>query len=81
VINGLMQRSDWAAAIRMPIGHVPGGSGNGLATSILKACGEEYGVVEAGFVVSPTLNSGRERSFGSGRELSVGSQAAAASRC
>ena len=52
VINGLMHRSDWAAAIRMPIGHVPGGSGNGLATSILKACGEEYGVVEAGFVIA-----------------------------
>jgi hypothetical protein len=51
-VNGLMRRADWAAAIKTPIGHIPGGSGNGLATSILKACGEEYGVVEAAFVIA-----------------------------
>ena len=41
-----------ATAIKMPLGHIPGGSGNGLATSILKSCGEEYGVVEAGFIIA-----------------------------
>ena len=32
--------------------HVPGGSGNGLAASILRACSEEYGTVEAAFVIA-----------------------------
>jgi hypothetical protein len=38
VLNALMRRADWAQAIRTPIGHVPGGSGNGLATSWVAAC-------------------------------------------
>jgi hypothetical protein len=29
-----MQRADWAAAIRMPIGVIPGGSGNAMARSV-----------------------------------------------
>lgn len=37
VINGLMDRPDWQKAIEMPIGIVPGGSGNALAASIVYA--------------------------------------------
>ncbi|KAG9452754.1 hypothetical protein H6P81_005658 [Aristolochia fimbriata] len=35
VVNGLLQREDWAAAIKMPIGVVPAGTGNGMAKSLL----------------------------------------------
>ncbi|XP_014673634.1 PREDICTED: sphingosine kinase 1-like [Priapulus caudatus] len=34
VYNGLMQRPDWQEAILMPVGVLPGGSGNALAASI-----------------------------------------------
>ena len=40
VIQGIMKRRDWAKVIRhMPIGILPGGSGNGLAKSINAAAG------------------------------------------
>lgn len=39
VFNGIMQRDDWREAIKMPIGIIPGGSGNGLAHSINYAVG------------------------------------------
>ncbi|EDV27726.1 uncharacterized protein TRIADDRAFT_20947, partial [Trichoplax adhaerens] len=35
VINGLMSREDWEHAIKLPIGALPGGSGNALYQSIL----------------------------------------------
>ncbi|TSX99861.1 Sphingosine kinase 1 [Bagarius yarrelli] len=34
VINGLMEREDWDEAIRIPLGILPGGSGNALAASV-----------------------------------------------
>ncbi|NXJ58853.1 SPHK1 kinase, partial [Spizaetus tyrannus] len=34
VVNGLMDRPDWAAALRMPLGILPCGSGNALAAAI-----------------------------------------------
>lgn len=34
VINGLMDREDWQEAIQIPLGILPGGSGNALAASI-----------------------------------------------
>lgn len=34
VINGLMEREDWQEAIHIPLGILPGGSGNALAASI-----------------------------------------------
>lgn len=34
VFNGLMARDDWEKAVKMPVGIIPGGSGNGLAASI-----------------------------------------------
>ncbi|XP_066147813.1 sphingosine kinase 1-like isoform X2 [Euwallacea fornicatus] len=49
IINGLFERPDWAEVLKsIPIGVVPGGSGNGLARSIAHHCEEPY-------VPSPTL--------------------------
>ncbi|CAH1794281.1 unnamed protein product [Owenia fusiformis] len=42
VINGLMERDDWAVAIKKPIGTIPGGSGNALSCAINYAAGEPY---------------------------------------
>ena len=39
VVNGLMRREDWVDAIQIPLGIIPGGSGNGLAFSINYAVG------------------------------------------
>ncbi|CAF0732393.1 unnamed protein product [Adineta ricciae] len=36
VINGLMSRPDWQEALRLPIGHIPGGSGNAFITNIIR---------------------------------------------
>ncbi|RWS18744.1 hypothetical protein B4U80_07249, partial [Leptotrombidium deliense] len=41
VFNGLMQRHDWEQAIKIPVGIIPGGSGNGIAHSIIYATGEQ----------------------------------------
>lgn len=43
VINGLMKRSDWQEAIKIPIGQLPGGSGNALSSSIAYAAKEAHG--------------------------------------
>ncbi len=32
-MQGLLNRADWQAACHLPLAHVPGGSGNGLAHS------------------------------------------------
>lgn len=43
VINGLFERHDWQDVIKsIPIGVVPGGSGNGLARSIAHHASEPY---------------------------------------
>ncbi|XP_059168102.1 sphingosine kinase 2-like isoform X2 [Physella acuta] len=39
-INGIMQRDDWASAIKIPVGCLPGGSGNALCCAINYAAGE-----------------------------------------
>lgn len=42
-INGLFERFDWEEAVRtIPLGVIPGGSGNGLARSIAHNVGEPY---------------------------------------
>ncbi|MFT4553661.1 MAG: sphingosine kinase [Chlamydiales bacterium] len=46
LVHGLMEHDD-ARAIDIPIGHVPSGSGNGLAKSLLHKSGMNYGVKEA----------------------------------
>ncbi|KAL3284427.1 hypothetical protein HHI36_018586 [Cryptolaemus montrouzieri] len=43
VINGLFERWDWSETVKnIPVGVIPGGSGNGLARSIAYHCGEPY---------------------------------------
>ena len=42
IINGLMSRQDWKEAIKTPIGQLPGGSGNALASSICYLAKEAY---------------------------------------
>lgn len=51
VYNGLMTRPDWKEAVKIPVGVVPGGSGNGLARAINYAAGEPYDVN----VVTPSV--------------------------
>ena len=34
VFNGLMSRKDWDQAIKIPLGTIPAGSGNALATDM-----------------------------------------------
>lgn len=36
VVNGLMSRQDWKEAMRVPIGVIPTGSGNGLAYTLIR---------------------------------------------
>ncbi|XVE51252.1 hypothetical protein DITRI_Ditri02bG0025000 [Diplodiscus trichospermus] len=40
VVNGLLEREDWSAAIKMPLGMVPGGTSNGMIKSLLDCSGE-----------------------------------------
>ncbi|KAB2007342.1 hypothetical protein ES319_D10G023400v1 [Gossypium barbadense] len=47
VVNGLLEREDWSAAINMPIGMVPAGTGNGMVKSLLHAAGEQCCVYNA----------------------------------
>ncbi|KAF8771653.1 sphingosine kinase 1-like [Argiope bruennichi] len=51
VYNGLMARPDWKEVVKIPIGVIPGGSGNGLARAINYAVGEPYDVT----VVTPSV--------------------------
>lgn len=34
IFNGLLSRKDWEEAIKIPVGHIPGGSANGFASTI-----------------------------------------------
>ncbi|CAJ1380071.1 unnamed protein product [Effrenium voratum] len=53
VFNGLCQRLDASAALaQIAVGHIPAGSGNALAKSILEGAGEAYGVLDAAFLIA-----------------------------
>ena len=58
-IAGLMSRDDREMAIKMPLGIIPAGSGNGLGKSILEAAGESFDSLNAAFIVA----KGRQQSF------------------
>ncbi|RWS18029.1 sphingosine kinase 2-like isoform X2 [Dinothrombium tinctorium] len=60
VFNGLMQRPDWEKAIKMPVGIIPGGSGNGIAHSINYASGEPSSTNP---IISAALNVVRGKSI------------------
>ncbi|WVZ68577.1 hypothetical protein U9M48_017503 [Paspalum notatum var. saurae] len=51
VVNGILQRTDWEEAIKMPIGVVPAGTGNGMAKSLLHVASETYSVSNAVFAI------------------------------
>ncbi|CAM6086943.1 unnamed protein product [Calypogeia fissa] len=51
VLNGLLERADWDRAIKMPIGVIPAGTGNGMAKSILESGDEEYNAANATFAI------------------------------
>jgi sphingosine kinase len=52
VINGLMARKDWEKAISLPIGIIPGGTGNGLCKTVLELSGEPYDPLSAAFLIA-----------------------------
>ncbi|XP_038987701.1 sphingosine kinase 2-like isoform X2 [Phoenix dactylifera] len=51
VVNGLLQREDWDTAIKVPLGIIPAGTGNGMAKSLLDSVGDLYSVSNATFAV------------------------------
>ncbi|KAK4787440.1 hypothetical protein SAY86_011273 [Trapa natans] len=40
VVNGLLERDDWKSAIKMPLGMIPAGTGNGMVKSLLDSVGQ-----------------------------------------
>ncbi|CAF1322914.1 unnamed protein product [Rotaria magnacalcarata] len=55
VINGLMSRNDWQAALKLPIGHLPCGSGNAFITSIVRHSGRPIAASVEQFVVQSAI--------------------------
>jgi len=51
VVNGLLQREDWETAIKVPLGIIPAGTGNGMAQSLLHAAGEPFSISNAIFAI------------------------------
>ena len=51
-IAGLMSRPDWKKAIKLPLGIIPGGTGNGLSKSLLELSGETYDPLNAAFLIA-----------------------------
>ncbi|KAK7252198.1 hypothetical protein RIF29_35987 [Crotalaria pallida] len=47
VVNGLLQREDWDTAIKIPLGVIPAGTGNGMAKSLLDSVGDPCAVANA----------------------------------
>ncbi|CAJ1961544.1 unnamed protein product [Sphenostylis stenocarpa] len=47
VVNGLLQREDWDTAIKIPLGVVPAGTGNGMAKSLLDSVGDPCAIANA----------------------------------
>ena len=58
-IAGLMSRPDRDAARLLPLGVIPGGTGNGLCKSLLTAAGENYTPLNAAFIIA----KGRQTNF------------------
>ncbi|KAH9290297.1 hypothetical protein KI387_034414 [Taxus chinensis] len=51
VVNGLLERSDWEHAIKMPLGIVPAGTGNGMVKSLMEDADEPCIATNATFAV------------------------------
>ncbi|TKY59337.1 Sphingosine kinase 1 [Spatholobus suberectus] len=73
VVNGLLQRQDWNTAIKMPLGVVPAGTGNGMAKSLLDSVGDPCTVPNAvlaiirGLVADIDIESEKYRWMGTAR--------------
>ena len=50
-IAGLMSRPDWQQAIKLPLGIIPGGTGNGLCKTLLESSIESYAPLNAAFLI------------------------------
>lgn len=59
VLNGIMKRNDWESVIRnVPLGVIPGGSGNGLAHSLLHHSNENHSDLTANaFLIAKNYTS------------------------
>ena len=51
-IAGLMSRQDSSRAIELPLGIIPGGTGNGLSKTLLELSGENYDPLNAAFSIA-----------------------------
>ncbi|CAA2968755.1 sphingosine kinase 1-like isoform X1 [Olea europaea subsp. europaea] len=51
VVNGLLNREDWDAAIKIPLGVVPAGTGNGMIKSLLDSVGQPCAAFNATLAV------------------------------
>ena len=51
-IAALMNRPDWEKAIHLPLGIIPGGTGNGLSKSLLEFSRESYDPLNAAFLIA-----------------------------
>ena len=51
-IAGLMSRPDWETAIKLPLGIIPSGTGNGLSKSLLQLAEETYDPLNAAFLIA-----------------------------
>lgn len=58
-IAGLMSRPDREMAIKIPIGVIPGGTGNGLCKTLLELSGETYDPLHAAFLIA----KGKQQAF------------------
>ena len=58
-IAGLMTRPDWKTAIKIPLGIIPGGTGNGLSKTLLELSGESYDPLNAAFLIA----KGKQQTF------------------
>lgn len=58
-IAGLMRRGDRETAIKIPLGIIPSGTGNGLCKTLLSKSGESYNPLNAAFVIV----KGRQQTF------------------
>lgn len=53
IVNGLMSRSDWEEIKeKITLGIIPGGTSNGLVKSLLDLQGENFGVLEAAWLIT-----------------------------
>uniref|UniRef100_A0A0E0C8J7 sphingosine kinase n=1 Tax=Oryza meridionalis TaxID=40149 RepID=A0A0E0C8J7_9ORYZ len=67
VVNGILQRMDWEEAMKIPIGVVPAGTGNGMAKSLLHSASKTYSVPNAVFAIIRDIESEKYRWMGSAR--------------